>query len=289
MKAALIVNPFAGQGRTKKNLLRVQNKLKSAGFDLTVFVTEKENQATEFAAQAVKNGNQIIIALGGDGTVSEAVNGIAGSKAKQGLIPGGTGDVFAREMEIPTHNVLRACDIIIRGKTRKIDLGKANGRYFVLMAGVGFDARVISEIKPEMKRWLKDLAYPLTGIKTLFTYKPTLLRIKLDNEIAQGYFAVIGNARYYGGRFSVAKEAQIDDGLLDVCVFHKKSVASFIRYFQGVIIGSHLKMADVSYYRARDIEITSEEPVLVQADGDVIDQTPMGFRALPRVLDVLVP
>ncbi|MDP3012853.1 MAG: hypothetical protein Q8M92_01335, partial [Candidatus Subteraquimicrobiales bacterium] len=157
------------------------------------------------------------------------------------------------------------------------------------MAGIGFDARVISEIKPEMKRWLKDLAYPLTGIRTLFTYKPTLLRIKLDNEIIQGYFVIIGNARYYGGRFSVTKEAQINDGLLDVCIFTGKTAASFVRYFQGVITGSHLKMADVSYYRAGDIEITSEEPVLVQADGDVIGQTPMEFKAAPRALDVLVP
>lgn len=289
MKISLIINPAAGQRRIQKHLSEIQTRLEAAGFSLTIYLTEKEGQAKELALCATEEGSQAVIAVGGDGTVSEVINGIAEKKVKFGLIPAGTADVFAHEMEIPTHRFLKACDIIIQGKTKKIDLGKANGRYFVLMVGVGFDAQVISEVRPEIKRLLKDAAYPLTGIKTLLTYKPSLIRVELDSRVIQGYFVVIGNARYYAGRFSVAKEAQINDGLLDVCIFTGKTAASFVKYVKNVIVGTHLKLSDVKYCRAKKIAVTSDEPVFVQADGEVIGKTPMKLLVLPQALEVLVP
>jgi len=289
MKAALIVNPIAGQGRIEKNLSKIKNRLEIAGFDLIVYVTEHEGQATRLAERAVEEGIKTVIAAGGDGTVSEVINGLAKKNIKFGLIPAGTADVFAHEVGIPTHNPLKACDIIIDGKNKQIDLGKANDKYFVLMAGVGFDAQVVREVKPEAKRLLKDAVYSLTGIKTLLTYKPSLLEIEFDNCSTHGYFVVIGNARYYAGRFSVTREAKIDDGLLDVCVFTGKTVASFVKYVQGVITGGHLRFSDVSYYRAKEIKIVSDGPALVQADGEIIGKTPMKFSIAPRALEVLVP
>lgn len=289
MKVALIVNHVAGQGRSKKFLSKVKSKLESAGFRLTVYLTEREGQATQFAKQAKREGNKVVIAVGGDGTVSEVINGIAQSKIQFGLIPSGTADVFAHEVGIPTHRPLVACDIIIQGKTKNIDLGKAGSKYFALMAGIGFDAQVVYEVKPEVKRLLKDIAYPLTGIKTLLTYKPSLMQIKLDKQSTQGYFVVIGNARYYAGRFSITKKARIDDGLLDVCVFGGKTMAGFVKFIQGVITGRHLKLADVSYYRAKEISITSSQRTLVQADGEIIGKTPMNFSIVPQTLPVFVP
>ena len=289
MKAALIVNPVAGQGRIERNLSKIRIRLEAAGFNLMVYVTARGGQATQFAIDAIRKGSQTIIAAGGDGTVSEVINGMVGSNAKFGLIPGGTADVFANEMEIPAHNFFKACDIIIDGKTKRIDLGKANSRYFVLMAGIGFDAQVVHEVKPEIKKMLKDVAYPLTGIKTLFTYKPSLMKVELDNQSTQGYFVVVGNAKYYAGRFSVTREAQIDDGLLDICIFGGKTATSFVKYIQGVITGSHLRMSDVDYHRAREITITSEKPTLVQVDGEVIGKTPMKFTVVPLALEVLIP
>ena len=143
MKTALVVNPVAGQGRSKKILSKVKPRLEAAGFELEVRLTEQEGQAAQLANQAKKEGTHAVIAIGGDETVSEIINGIAGSKVLFGLIPSGTADVFAHEIGIPTHRPLAACDIIIQGKTKKIDLGKTASSYFVLMAGIGFDAQVV--------------------------------------------------------------------------------------------------------------------------------------------------
>lgn len=289
MKAALIVNPVAGQGRIERVLPEVQAKLKAAGFNLAVYLIEHEGQAVRFAREATKRGIQTVIVAGGDGTLSEVVNGVAGEKVRLGLIPAGTGDVFAHEMGIPTHQPFEACNIIIEGKTKQIDLGRADDRYFVLMAGIGFDAQVVRDVKPEVKKLLKDLAYPLAGVETLLTYQPVLLRVRIDDRFTRGSFVVVGNARYYGGRLKVTKEAQIDDGLLDVCVFTGKTMASFVQFVSAVITGLHLSLKEVEYYRAKEIDITSDEPVLVQTDGELIGRTPMKFSVVPKALTVLAP
>lgn len=289
MKVALIVNPVAGQGRSKKFLSKVTHKFDSAGFKLDIYSTKQERQAAELTKRAIKDGNEIIVAVGGDGTVSEVINGVKNSTIKFGLIPSGTADVFAREMGIPTHNPFLACNIIEQGKTRHIDLGKIENNYFVLMAGVGFDAQVVNEIKPELKRLFKDIAYPLTGLRTLLTYRPSLMQIKTDSHSTGGYFVVVGNARFYAGRFSITRKARIDDGLLDVCVFKGKTMASFIKFIQGVATGQHLKLADVLYCQTKEIWISSEHRTLVQADGDVIGETPVKISIIPQSLEVLIP
>jgi len=301
IRAALVVNPTAGQGRAKKILPEVKRLLQIGGLDLSIFRTEGSGDATLLARRALGEGCERVIVLGGDGTISEAINGLAvpdgrqagrqaGLKAALGVVSAGTGEVFAAEMGLPTDPV-EACRVIVEGKVRKIDLGRADGRHFVLMAGIGFDAQVVKEVKPEVKRMLKDLAYVLTGIKTLLTYKPTLMRIVLDDGKAiEGYFAVVGNARYYAGRyFSVATQASIDDGWLDVCVFKKGDIASFVRYLTGVLLRRHLDYSDVQYFRTKALSVESLYPVLVQADGELIGQTPMRFSVIPRALSVIVP
>lgn len=289
MNAAVIVNPVSGQGRAKKFLPEIMAELEAAGLRPRVYLTEQEGQATQYAANAVREGSRLVIAAGGDGTVSEIINGIARTDVRLGVIPAGTGDVLAKELGIPAHRPLEACKIIIKGKTKQIDLGQADERHFVLMAGIGFDAQVVKEVDPKVKRLLKDLAYPLTGIKTLLTYKPSPLNITFDGRSTEGYFVVIGNARYYGGRFSITRQGEIDDGLLDVCVFKGNTTASFVRYVEGVITGTHLRFGDVDYYKAKHISVLSETPVFVQTDGEVIGKTPMEFSIAPQALTVLVP
>lgn len=301
LKLALIVNPLAGQGRTEKALPQVKRKLKEV-FNLQVYRTQRVGDGIPIAKKALNQDCQILVAMGGDGTVSEVVNGIIGSKAILGVIPCGTTNVFAAEMGIP-FNLFKACEVILSGSTRKIDIGKAcpvvprgkkrrvNDRHFVLMAGVGFDAQIVQEVDPEVKRMLKDLAYILTGIKTLFTYKPTLMEIELDGEKKEkGYFVVVGNARCYAGRyFSITTQASIEDGWLDICIFKKGDIASFVRYITGVLLRKHLAYSDVYYRRAKRIQITAPVSTLVQADGELIGQTPMHFTILPHAVSVITP
>jgi len=289
MKALVVVNPVAGQGRTLKVLPKVKAEFHKASCQAEIFQTKFPGEATLVAKRAVREGYDAVVAVGGDGTISEIVNGVAGSSVNLGVIPTGTVDVFSREMKIP-FQIHSACKLIFGGKTRRIDLGQANSRYFVLVAGVGIDAQLVKDVSPEVKRVLKDLAYPLTGIKTLLTYKPTLMKINLNGKSTEeGYFVVVGNARYYAGRFSITSKASISDGFLDVCIFKKGNLGSFVRYIQGVVRGKHLKYSDVKYVKVREVLIESSHPSLVQADGDLIGQTPMNFRVAPRALSVFAP
>ncbi len=192
-------------------------------------------------------------------------------------------------MKIPL-STIDACRIIAKKNFKKIDMGQAGEKKFVLMAGVGFDAQVVEEIHPEVKKMLKDLAYKLIGIKTLLTYKPAYLEIEIDQKVKTGgYFVVIGNAKYYAGHYAITRKAKIDDGLLDVCLFTRGKIKDFIKYISGVMTDTHLFFEDVYYYQAKEVIIHSESRVPVQVDGESIGELPMNFKVLPASLKIAVP
>lgn len=288
MKIALVVNPVAGQGRSMKVLPMVKREL-GAHFELRTFKTRKRGDGLTLAREALRENCGAIVVLGGDGTIFEVANVVAKTSIKLGVIPSGTADVFAREMNIPC-DPIKACQVIRAGRVRAIDVGKADDQFFLLMAGVGFDAQVVKDVNQDVKRMLKDLAYVLTGIKTVLTYKPSCMTICIDGRTAvDGYFVVVGNARYYAGRFSITKEASIEDGLLDVCVFKNGDIKSFARYITGVLLNKHAGFQDVELLRGRSVQIESEQPTFVQADGELIGKLPMSFTVIPKALSVFSP
>ncbi|MFQ5574094.1 MAG: diacylglycerol/lipid kinase family protein [Terriglobia bacterium] len=288
MRTLVIVNPVAGQGRGLKVLSRVENQLTRRGLDVSVYRTRYAGDATEKSQSAVRQGIELVVGVGGDGTITEIANGLAGTATILGVVPAGTVDVFAREMGIPVQ-LDKACGVIAEGDLARIDLGKAGARYFTLVASAGIDAQLIRDVSPEAKRVLKDLAYPLTGLKTLLTHRPILMKVTIDGKKREdGYFVVIGNAKYYAGRFSITTKATIDDGFLDVCIFKKGDIGSFVKYIQGVVRGRHLRYPDVVYERATSV-IVENEGSLVQADGDLIGRTPMRFEIAAGALTVRVP
>ncbi len=285
MKVALIVNPIAGQGRAIKVLPKVEKELQDH-FELLVLRTLPEKDGLALSRIALEEDCQAVVALGGDGTISQVINALAESKVPLGVVPCGTANVFANEMGIP-RDPGKACRIVLDAKKREIDLGKADGQFFLLMAGIGFDANVVRDVNPDVKRMLKDLAYVLTGVKTVLTYRPSRMTVRVDEEHEQdGYFVVVGNARFYAGRFSVTKMASIEDGLLDVCIFKNGEMKSFARYITGVLLGNHTGFSDVEYLRGRSIRIEAAHPTLVQADGELIGELPMVFSVAPRALSV---
>jgi YegS/Rv2252/BmrU family lipid kinase len=211
MKIKLIVNSKAGSYKNKiASLLlpKIVKKLKKSGITVDLFFTKKKNDA--FKEAKVSLNYDAIVASGGDGTINEVVNGIGTSGIPLGIIPLGTVNLLPKELKIP-QNPLKACETIIKGNVKKIDLGKAGEHYFTLMAGIGFDAEVINNMVPKVKRILGGGAYFFSGIKMLTEYKPTLMSVKIEDTIERmGYFIVVSNAKRY---------ADITDGLLDVCIF----------------------------------------------------------------------
>ncbi len=244
------------------------------------------------AAQAVKQGYGVVVAAGGDGTINEVVNGLAGSDVTLGLLPLGTMNVFAAEMGIPSNRIKRCWEIIEAGHVREVDVARANTRCFVQLAGVGFDAQAVAGVDWEAKKTLGPLSYIISAARVA-AHKPPELTIECESgKVRKGSFVLVGNGRYYGGRVPVFKGAINHDGLLDVLVFKNLGYLDIIRYIQCVFMGTHLKQHDVEYFRTRGMTIHSTaggEDVPFEADGELVGYAPVTFQVSPQRLKVLAP
>jgi YegS/Rv2252/BmrU family lipid kinase len=241
------------------------------------------------ARAAVEEGFDNVIAAGGDGTVNEVVNGIAGTNAALGLLPLGTMNVFAMELGLPGNDLGRCWKIIQEAKTRCVDLPSANGKHFVQLAGVGFDAQVVKETSRAFKRSFGPLSYVMSAAQ-IAARQPPRLRIESENAVTEeGSFVLVGNGRLYGGPFPFFKQAIIDDGLLDVLVFKRLNYIEIVRYLQDVIFSSQITSPEVEYFQTTSLQVSSEADVPVEVDGEVVGNLPVAFRISSRTLRVLVP
>ena len=251
--------------------------------------TSRSGEAELLARVAVKEGFKTIVAAGGDGTVNEVVNGIAGTDAALGLLPLGTMNVFATELGLPVADLGRCWEIIQAARTRHVDLPRANGKHFVQLGGVGFDAQVVKETNRAFKRSFGPLSYVVSAAQ-IAARPPPALRIESENAVTEeGSFVLVGNGRLYGGPFPFFKRAVIDDGLLDVLVFKRLNYFEIIRYIQDVIFNSHITSPEVEYFQTKSLRVTSAVPVPIEIDGELIGNCPVEFRVQKRGLRVLAP
>lgn len=262
--------------------------------DFTIYISERAKHTTELAKKAVDANYDVIVAAGGDGSIMEVVTGIIGSKAKLGIIPYGTGNMLALNLEIPL-NINKTLDSIITGKTTKIDIGKINDhKYFAFMAGCGFDAKIIDETSREKKKKLGLLAYYIEGLKQLLKVNHSNFKIKLDNKKiikAKALTVIIANsANIIGNSFSLAPFASMKDGLLDLIIISPKTQPEFLKLLWKLITRINTdKNNKPKYFQAKKIEIKSKPVLLVQADGDIIGKTPVKIQVLPEAIEVIVP
>jgi YegS/Rv2252/BmrU family lipid kinase len=289
MEAKLIVNPVAGGGRGEEILPKVIKSLKKEGVEVDVYISKMQGDAIKAAGEAARN-YELVIVNGGDGTVNEVINGIIGSNTTLGIIPSGSINLFAREVGIPL-NPLRACELIGKGEVKKIDLGKAGARYFLMMAGVGFDAHVIKEVEPSLKEIFGVAAFSIPLIKALLNYKPTKMSIQMDEELIRrkGYFVIISNISSYIPSLKVAPSARFDDGYLDVCILKQKGAIELLRCFVSFLLGKHKSFSDVEFFKVKRVAVSSENPVLVHTDCELIGTTPMDFSIVPKALSIILP
>ncbi len=286
-KILLIINPNSGKGLGRYHLPKIIKFFKKHKIELDVFQTQKPRQATIKTKQN-KNKYKTIIAAGGDGTINEVLNGIIGGKASLAIIPLGTANVLASQFDIPS-NVEQACNIIIKNKTKKVDLGKTNNHYFLQSCGIGFDGHVISQVNLDYKQQTGKLLFYLNIFKSLFNYSFPKLRITVDKKVTNGYTAIIMNSKYYGGKIIMAKNAKINDGLLDIIVFEKPSaLLMFQVVFSGIFFNKLLDFDDISVYQGKNIKVESiGRKSYVQTDGELIGKTPIKIKVLPKHLKVI--
>jgi YegS/Rv2252/BmrU family lipid kinase len=258
-------------------------------WEIELVETEAAGQATELAREGAQSGVSAVFACGGDGTVNEVVNGLAGSACALGVLRGGMGDVFAKEVGIPKQPV-RALRLQLTGQRRRFDLGKADERYFLLMAGVGFDAEVVRSVPGGAKKRLGSTSYALWAAKLLASYRPRPARYRIDGESreAELVWALLGNTRSYGGILDITSGALVDDGLLDAYLFEGSGVAWEAATALRLVLRRQEGAKGVTFQRLQQLAI--ETPGLpVQADGEYLGETPMRFSVAPSALDVLLP
>ena len=285
----LIVNRKAGQGKASRLSEELAKLFQQHDINFSTFYTNGQKDASNIAKRENEK-DRVIVAIGGDGTVFEIINGMAPSFGTLAVVPGGTANILAKELALP-ERPKDIFDMLKSKKTTTIDLGAVNSNYFSLMTGIGFDAIVISEVRPALKQIFRKLAFPLTGLKTFRSYDYPQLKARIDkNTEKSAYFIVVSNASRYGGDLiKIAKEAHLSDGFLDVTLFEKGEARDFLKYTLAVLAGQHLKLSDVYSTKAKEVEIFCEKPILVQADGEVIDNTPVKVKVLPKALKIIVP
>ena len=284
-KTLVILNPAARGERAHRLRARIEILTKGA----TLHSTSRGGEAESLARTAAREGFQRVVAAGGDGTVNEVVNGLAGSQAALGLLPLGTMNVFATELGLPAGDLGRCWQIIQEEKGRAVDLPSANGKHFVQLAGVGFDAQVVKETSRALKKSFGPLSY-LVSAAQIAARRPPRLRIESEHAHArEGSFVLVGNGRLYGGPFPFFKQAVLDDGLLDVLVFKRFNYIEIVRYMQDVIFSSQITSPEVDYFQTDCLRVSSEARVPVEVDGELIGNCPVEFKIRRRGLRVLAP
>ncbi len=288
-----IVNPVSGNGRARRILPHLVTLAKKLGVDFDLQLTKAPEHATELASDHPADFD-VVVAVGGDGTVNEVAAGIAETQTAMGIIPTGTGNDFVRaigrlrDLQAYVHR-------IISGKVKAVDVGiltlEKKDLLFVNGIGVGFDAEVARESMNVHR--LKGISrYLYAVVKTLYKYKSTQMRVEVDNDVIdeRTFLAAIGNGISAGGGFLLTPEAVIDDGLLDLCLVSDVSVGRVLQVLPSVLSGKHAKHPEVIMRKAKTIRIESEDSVSIHRDGEVPEKkvNSLAMRVEPGKLKIVV-
>jgi YegS/Rv2252/BmrU family lipid kinase len=281
-RICIIANPAARGVRARLEHLKRLTR------NVVIRTTRGPGDAEAQAERAVEAGFGTVVAAGGDGTVNEVVNGIGNAPIALGILPMGTVNVLAMELGIP-FDLVSAWKVIRAGKVRLIDEATANGHIFVQMAGIGLDAQIIQRNNRQVKQVLGPLSYLLTATQVAVERPPRLRVSSEGHATVDGSFVLVGNGRLYGGPFPLFRDADMQDGLLDVYVFKYMNYLHLMRYFRGMLFGSLARFSDVTYFKSRRLLVEASLPVPMEADGELAGHSPVEFTVKRRKLRVLVP
>ncbi|MCL2671821.1 MAG: diacylglycerol kinase family lipid kinase [Clostridiales bacterium] len=288
----LIVNPIAGRGAAKRALAQASALLAEKGHSFSVMVSEYAGHSTELAKQAVREGHAVIVALGGDGTVREVAIGLLGSDVVMGILPCGTGNDFARPLQIPKE-IEKSVDILLHGEDRRIDAGYANDEFFINVAGFGFDVDVLDATEFfKTKPLLSASAYMLGLLRSLTRLQLRDTKIIVDGVEMQKRVLLIaaGNGTHFGGGMQITPQALPHDGLLDLCIVHDVTRRTVLRVLPKLMKGTHIKETKfVTYLKARECTAISSPIARTETDGEVVGLTPVTFRVEANALTIRMP
>lgn len=279
-----------GARADKPEVRHLVSWVRDKGIEVDPRVTWEAGDATRFAQEAARDGATAVVAVGGDGTVNEVVNGLVGTGVPLGVIPTGTANDFARQMGIPT-NLDQAMDVILRQPAREMDVGEVNGRVFLNVSTGGVGAETTAETSPAAKERLGPLAYALTGLKKMGALRPRKGFFCGPGFEYRGEWLIfaVGNGRVTGGGTAITPHASVRDGLLDLCVIEAVPRAEFARLTLLVRKGEHLGHPAVRYAQLPELTVESSRSMAVNVDGEPVNARRLHYRALAGGLLVHVP
>jgi diacylglycerol kinase (ATP) len=293
----VILNPKAGRGQAGQQRAELEARLHGAGLEFTLATTQGRGGAIALAQRAAEQGYATVAAVGGDGTLSEAANGLllaarlGAPRARLAPIPFGTGNDFVKMFEgVEANDLAGAATRIARGQVRTIDAGIVNGRYFINVVGMGLDAQVtIESLKIPV---LTGFSVYLAGtVRALALYNPGPMTVQYDGQqlTSRALFLNVGNGRSHGGTFRLTPDALMDDGKLDICFVEQMPLPLILRHFPKVLNGSHTRLPWVTMGRAARITVSCPTGAPLAADGEVLstDARQVEIVTLPQALDVV--
>ncbi|MBI3033385.1 diacylglycerol kinase family lipid kinase [Candidatus Woesearchaeota archaeon] len=286
MRYLLLINPYSGKKNKEIVIEKIKERFSSC---VDVISTEKKGDALLFAKGS---NHDIIITGGGDGTINEVINGIMLNKQKKqkptlAILPLGTSNMFARSLGLTGKSIEELGELIASERSRNIDVGKANERYFVIASGIGFDAHAYHYVQPQLKRMVGEAAYPISLLKTMIDYKPQELSIDCCGKKRTGYFVLVCNVVKFHKFFTLIKEGNEYDGQFDVLVFQKKNLLDNLRYLYGVLAQKHHLFKDVEHIICKELTITSKTPVLNHTDAEDNGTTPVKITMFEKAIKII--
>jgi YegS/Rv2252/BmrU family lipid kinase len=294
--AIMIANPTSGSYiQYIYQLEEALSFLRYHGWQVELKLTQAAGDAQRLAREAVEQHIDVVIAVGGDGTINEIIQALAGSETALGVLPGGTANVWAREVGIPL-DVSGAREVLVHGQRRHIDLGRANKRYFLLMAGIGLDGEVTQAVEKKPLKRLGALAYLLMGAWLGLNYPSFRAFLQVDGRVVKvnSLQIIIGNTQLYGGAVKYTWHAKCDDGLLDICIIRKHDMWNRVLIFLDFILHREQRRQWVYYTTCKSVKLRTRRPIAMQIDGDPVGYTrkgypPVTFAIAPQALKVIVP
>jgi len=293
MRTCVIFNPTARGDKAR----RLRHHLDTISAQSTLKLTQAAGDARRLASEAIKEGFEIVVAAGGDGTINEVLNGMSDApegfeRARLAVLPLGTVNVFARELALPTR-LEAAWQVIQQGRETQIDLPSVTTStnkkfYFAQLAGAGLDARAIELVKWQVKKLIGPVAYVLAGLHAVMG-TPSKITVSGAGNCLTGELVLVGNGRLYGGEFTLFPDADLRDGILDVCVLPRVNWLTLVRCGPGLLLQGRLPASATRLFRAESITLTSPSPTPLEIDGELIGHLPATFSIERSRLRVVVP
>lgn len=293
----MLLNPGAGGRTSERETLRrrLGGAFAARGVPFDIVEAANSEEGLDVACAAAERGYRAIVAAGGDGTVSVALRGVAGTSVPVAIVPFGTANQLALNFDIPT-SLEDSVRVAVEGKVTRIDLAEANGETFALMAGAGLDAQVMADATAELKSRLGFGAYIYSGLKNVINRPGADFRITADDQEVKvkASMVLVANAGQLGAgplpvEFRMAPGASFQDGLIDVCIYAPSNLPEVARIIWRVTRNRFSGDDKIIYFQARSVRIEADPPVAIEIDGDPRGETPMEAKVAPQAARIIVP